>query len=244
MNFAGAAASVGMTDLPTAKRFLNEPSYTKFWQAMAVQPHQHRPEVPTLEVGGFWDQEDMWGPQAEYAAMRPNEKPNDPTHKVFLVLGPWNHGGWNNGPGSSLGGAYGKVTFGGQETGATYRSTIETPFFEFYLKGKPGFDLQDTASFRTGEDKWHRYAQWPPATTPGSGFHLGRLYLAPENKATFTAPAGDYNTVAGAYVSDPANPVPYRNRPVQSTYGDGSMWRTWLVEDQSFLDDRKDIAPV
>ena len=28
-----------------------------------------KPEVPTLEVGGYWDQEDMWGPQAEYEAL-------------------------------------------------------------------------------------------------------------------------------------------------------------------------------
>jgi putative CocE/NonD family hydrolase len=29
---------------------------------------------------------------------------------------------------------------------------------------------------------------------------------------------------------------------VQSTYGQGSTWRTWLAEDQTFVADRKDIA--
>jgi putative CocE/NonD family hydrolase len=29
---------------------------------------------------------------------------------------------------------------------------------------------------------------------------------------------------------------------VQSTYGEGSTWRTWLVEDQRFVSDRKDLA--
>ena len=58
-----------MTQLPTAKVFLSQPSYVKFWQDMAVEPHLHTPEVPTLEVGGYWDQEDMWGTQAEYAAL-------------------------------------------------------------------------------------------------------------------------------------------------------------------------------
>jgi putative CocE/NonD family hydrolase len=48
--------------------------------------------------------------------------------------------------------------------------------------------------------------------------------------------------VVASYVADPANPVPYRHRPIQATYGEGSKWRTWLVEDQRFLDDRKDIA--
>jgi len=238
VNFAGAAEAAGMTNLPTAKVFLTQPSYVKFWQDMAVEPHLSKPEVPTLEVGGFWDQEDMWGTQAEYAALRPNEPANDPKHKVFLVLGPWNHGGWARGPGDALGADFGKVTFGGVATGQIYRHTIESPFFEFYLKGKPGFDLVDTASFRTGENAWHRYDIWPPKT----GFHATRAYLAPDKQLTFTAPSGAYDVKAAAYVSDPADPVPYRNRPIQSTYGEGSKWRTWLVEDQKFVSGRKDLA--
>ena len=247
VNFAGAAKSAGMTDLPTAKVFLAEPSYVKFWQDMAVEPHLRSPEVPTLEVGGYWDQEDMWGTQAEYMALRPHEPASDPAHRVFLVLGPWNHGGWSRGPGDSLGSplgeksmqglpGYGEVTFGGEKTGEYYRTKIEAPFFEFYLKGKPGFDLKDTASFRTGENKWHRYDVWPPK----SGFHMTQAYLAPGNAISFTAPAS--KTASATYVADPANPIPYRHRPIQSTYGQGRTWRTWLVEDQRFVSDRKDLA--
>jgi putative CocE/NonD family hydrolase len=237
-SFAGAAVAAGMTNLPTADKFLMQPTYTKFWQDMAVERRLGKPEVPTLEVGGYWDQEDMWGTQAEYAALRPNEKPNDPLHRVFLVLGPWNHGGWARGAGEQLGGKFGTIAFGGEKTGEYYRAHLEAPFFEFYLKGKPGFDLKDTASFRTGENQWHRYDVWPPKV----GFHEERAYLEPEGKLSFTAPAGKYNVTAAAYVSDPADPVPYRHRPVQSTYGEGSTWRTWLVEDQRFVTGRKDLA--
>jgi putative CocE/NonD family hydrolase len=42
-------------------------------------------------------------------------------------------------------------------------------------------------------------------------------------------------------VSDPANPVPYRKRPIQPTYGDGSTWSTWLTEDQRFVASRPDV---
>ena len=45
-----------------------------------------------------------------------------------------------------------------------------------------------------------------------------------------------------SYVSDPANPVPYRHRPIQPTYGKGSEWYDWMVEDQHFVTDRKDVA--
>jgi uncharacterized protein len=226
VNFLGAAQAAKMENLPTAKIFLTEPSYTKFWQAMAVEKRLTKVEVPTLEVGGWWDQEDMWGTQAEYAALEPHDK----DHDVFLVLGPWNHGQWAR-PTHNLG----SVDFG-SDTGSFYRKTIEAPFFEKYLKDRPGFDLKDTASFRTGVDKWERYDAWPPTV----GFHAEKIYLTKDQGLSFTAPAGD--SVAATYVADPANPIPYRNRPIQATYGTGSKWRTWLVEDQRFVSGRKDLA--
>jgi len=238
VDFAGAAKAAGMSELPTAQHFLTEPSYVKFWQDMAVEPHLKAPEVPTLEVGGYWDQEDMWGTQAEYAALRAHEKPGQPLHKVWMVLGPWNHGGWAGGPGDKLGGKFGTITFGGEKTGEYYRAHYEAPFFEKYLKGKPGFDLEDTASFRTGENKWHSYAIWPPKV----GYHEERAYLEADHKLSFVGPKGDYDVKAAAYVADPADPLPYRQRPIQSTYGEGSTWRTWLVEDQRFVSGRKDLA--
>jgi len=227
-NFTGAAEAAKMSNLATAKMFLTQPAYTKFWQDMAVEKRLGKVEVPTLEVGGWWDQEDMWGTQAEYAAL----EPHDAKGEVFMVLGPWNHGGWG-GTTRHLG----AVDFGAA-TGDAYRKTIEAPFFEKYLKDKSGFDLKDTASFRTGVNEWERYAVWPPK----AGFHAAKLFLGPEKSLSFTAPTGGYETVAGAYVANPANPVPYRNRPIQSTYGDGSKWRTWLVEDQRFVSGRKDLA--
>ena len=228
VNFAGAAESAKMTNLPTAQMFLTHPEYNKFWQDMAVERRLNKVEVPTLEVGGYWDQEDMYGPQAEYAAL----KPHDTKHEVYLVLGPWNHGGW-----APTTRHLGALDFG-EATGATYRKTIEAPFFEKYLKARPGFDLVDVASFRTGVNQWERYSAWPPKT----GFHDARLYLLPEKTLAMTPPTGGYDVTAAAYVSDPSNPVPYRHRPVQSTYGNGSKWRTWLVEDQRFVFDRKDLA--
>ncbi len=227
-NFAGAAASAKMTNLPTAKLFLTQPAYTKFWQDMAVQKRLTKVEVPTLEVGGWWDQEDMFGTQAEYAAL----KPHDTKGEVFMVLGPWNHGGWG-GAAHNLG----AVEFGAP-TGDEYRKTIEAPFFEKYLKGRPGFDLKGVASFRTGVNQWQRYDVWPPA----AGFHGEKLYLAKDHDLGFTAPTGNYNTVAAAYVADPADPIPYRARPIESTYGKTSRWKPWLVEDQRFVSGRKDLA--
>jgi uncharacterized protein len=225
VNFAGAASAVGMADLPTAQAFIKQPTYTKFWQSMAVQPRLTKVEVPTLVVGGWWDQEDMWGAQEQYRAL----ESHDAKHEVFLVLGPWNHGGW-----SSTTRHLGELNFGAA-TGDQYRKRFEAPFFEKYLKDRDGFDLQDTASFRTGVNRWELYPSWPPVKSAKAT----NLYLTEDGGLSGTAPSGDGRV---SYVADPAKPVPYRPRPIGSTYGKGSKWYTWLVEDQRFVADRKDLV--
>ncbi len=231
VNFAGAADAAKIDLLPTIRHVIDEPSYTQSWQAMAVQRHLGKPEVPTLETGGFFDQEDMWGTQAEYAALSAHEDRSDFGHKAYLALGPWNHGGWY-GAGRTLG----SLDFG-EPTGSEYRKRIEAPFFERYLKDKSGFnEMADATAFRTGVNQWQTYEAWPPV----KGFTSAKLYLAAGGTLGFAPQAGGAGAVT--YVSDPANPIPYRERPIQPTYGKGSKWRTWLAEDQQFLKDRKDMA--
>ena len=236
VDFAGAAAAAKMSALPTAQAFLTQPAYTRFWQAMAVEDDLADVDVPTLEVGGYWDQEDMWGTQSEYAAL----KQRDPQHQVFLVLGPWNHGGWDS-PGRTLMSNFGGMDFG-EPTGTEFRRNFEASFFEKYLKDRPGFSLADTASYRTGANQWEHYAAWPPT----AGFTPAQLYLQPGRRLSFEPPVADADTpaqgIAASYVSNPADPVPYRHRPIQSTYARESQWYNWLVEDQRFVTTRNDVA--
>jgi len=227
-SLAGDIKKAGVGVLPTWQGFLDHPSYDHYWQIRAVEAHLTQVNVPTLEVGGWWDQEDMWGPQAEYAALKPHDKNGE----VFIVLGPWNHGQWARTTRS-----LGDVNFGAA-TGDQFRAQIEAPFFAHYLKDEGHFDLKDTASFQTGTDHWMRYSHWPPT----AGVTDRNLYLDADGSLSFTQPAGDA-TAFTTYVSDPANPVPYRKRPIEATYAPtGSGWYTWLVQDQRFLGDRKDIA--
>jgi uncharacterized protein len=228
-SFAAAAKKSGSHMLPTWQAFLDHASYDKFWSSRAVQPHETRVEVPTLEVGGYWDQEDMWGPQAEYAAL----KPHDARHEVFMVLGPWNHGQWN-GTSRRLGALDWGVPVSDQ-----FRAQIEAPFFAHYLKDEGDLPLQDTASFQTGSNIWKHYSHWPPT----EGVTTQNLYFGENGGLSFIAPTGDEQQVFAEYKSDPANPVPYRKRPIEATYAPtGSQWYTWLAQDQSFLADRNDIA--
>ncbi|WP_263350089.1 CocE/NonD family hydrolase [Acidicapsa acidisoli] len=211
-------------DLPTWQAFEKHPTYDSFWRSRAVEYHMDKVAVPTLTVGGYYDQEDMWGPQKEYASL----EPHDTDHQNFLVLGPWRHGSW-----SSSSRHLGALQYG-ESIGNEYRAQIEAKFFAKYLKDEPGFDIEDTASFQTGSNTWKRYAHFPPAEAKSTAFSLcGTGEIA----AGSTCAPGKMS-----YVSDPANPVPYRHRPIQPTYSEGSKWGTWMVEDQRLATDRKDVA--
>lgn len=233
-SFEGAAKRDGVDKLPTCLAFLQHPAYDAFWRARGVEWHLDQVTIPTLFVGGFWDQEDMFGPQESYAKI----EPHDARHENFLVIGPWNHGQWG-GTTRHLG----DIQFG-EPTTDEFRERYEAPFFAFYLKDEAGFNLKDTAAFESGSDRWREYTHWPPPESKSQNAYLspdGSLILSSsEPKQSSQGKLGTANN--REYVSDPANPVPYRHRPIQATYAEGSKWYTWMVEDQRFVSDRADVA--
>ncbi len=229
-SFAQDVAESGVKkSLPTWQDFLEHPSYDPVWRSRGVEYHLNTVSVPTLTVGGYYDQEDMWGPQEEYKRL----EPHDAAHQNFLVLGPWRHGSW-----AATTRHIGALQYGAA-IGEQYRQQIEARFFAHYLKdaagtNPSGFALTNTASFQTGSNAWKYYAHFPPPDSRLTDFCLG---------SDHRVQSGD-NCAAGSvsYVSDPANPVPYRHRPIQPTYGKGSQWYTWMVEDQRFVTGRSDVA--
>ncbi len=228
-SFAEDVKKSGSKLLPTWKLLLEHPAYDAVWSSRGVEHDLNTVAVPTLTVGGTYDQEDMFGPQIEYATL----EPHDTKHENFLVLGPWRHGYW-----SSSSRHLGSVDYG-QPIGKEFRSQIEAKFFAHYLKDAPGedkagFDLEDTASFQTGSNTWKRYAHFPPKEA-----QLTSLHLAAGGQLSWSEAGAQSKT---SYVSDPANPVPYRHRPIQPTYEPGSEWYNWMTEDQRFVTGRKDVA--
>jgi hypothetical protein len=228
-SFARDVKDSGSQMLPTWKLFLDHPTYDRYWSSRGVEHSLNAVAVPTLSVGGYYDQEDMYGPQIEYSIL----EPHDAKGENFLVLGPWRHGYWS----SSLRNL-GNLDFG-EPIGTEFRTQIEAKFFAHYLKDEPGtnasgFDLVDTASFETGSNTWKRYSHFPPLESRSTS-----LYLEGGGLLSWTDSTTEATT---SYVSDPANPIPYRHRPIQPTYSDGSQWFNWLTEDQGFVTNRKDVA--
>ncbi len=213
--------------IPTWNDYVAHPNYDEFWKAQAAVPYlNHTVTVPTLNVAGWWDQEDFYGPVTIYREM---EK-HDPNNLNFLVVGPWNHGGWGG-----AGKALGAIDFG-TNTADWYRAEVQRPFFACHLKGAAtGCTPAEATLFRAGDNKWVTSTTFPRK----EGVTATPIYPAAGGALSFTKP-----TTAAAtdvFVSDPANPVPYRKRPIQPTYGQGSIWRTWLTEDQRFVEHRPDV---
>ncbi|HMG34928.1 MAG TPA: CocE/NonD family hydrolase [Blastocatellia bacterium] len=210
--------------LPTWNDFVSHPDYDAFWKRQAFAPWLNRVTVPMLNVAGWWDQEDFYGPIKIYELL----ERHDSAHKNFLVVGPWNHGGWSRGDGQKLG----RIDFG-SATAAFYRREVLAKFFAYHLKGKGSPDFPEALTFRTGVNQWVRHDSWPPTSKATTR----PLYFQPGGKLSFDTPKAGAKDEFDSYVSDPANPVPYRPRPIDVRSG----WTTWLVEDQRFVDHRPDV---
>jgi putative CocE/NonD family hydrolase len=214
--------------IPYWNSTVEHPDYDAFWKKEAWVSQLHASTVPNLNVAGFWDQEDPWGP---WQIFRHAEE-NDPQHTNFMVAGPWYHGEWWSPKGDSIG----LIPFSGHETAREFRENIEAPFFRYYLHGKGEKPAWQASTFQSGSNTWRTYAAWPP-----KGSKPTNLYLHADGTLSFTAPdAKNTAKVYSEYVSDPANPVPYRQRPISPSYPAGD-WRTWEVADQRFVDHRPDV---
>jgi putative CocE/NonD family hydrolase len=214
--------------IPYWNSTVEHPDYDDFWKKEAWVSQLHASTVPNLNVAGFWDQEDPWGP---WQIFRHAEQ-SDPQHTNFIVAGPWYHGEWQSPKGESIG----LIPFGGHETAREFRENLEAPFFRYYLHGQGEKLAWQASTFQSGSNTWRTYAVWPPKEA-----RMTKLYLHADGTLSFTAPdAAKTGQTYREYISDPANPVPYRQRPISPTYPGGD-WRTWEVADQRFVDRRPDV---
>ncbi|MGE5105901.1 MAG: CocE/NonD family hydrolase [Sphingobacteriales bacterium] len=210
--------------IPTWNNIVKHPDYDSFWQKNSPLSYVPYPEIPQLHVGGYYDQEDINGPQLMYGHM---EK-KDTFSKNHIVLGPWNHGQWAAFKADSLG----KISFDSKT--AVWFQDLQKKWFDYWLKGKGDGKFEEAYCFQTGSNQWKTYKQWPPkeATTK-------KLFANANNTCSFL-PSNKDGFVS--FISDPDKPVPYRTQPIEATYGPGSRWKPWQVEDQRFISSRPDVV--
>ena len=210
--------------LPSWNDFALHPNYDAFWKKQSSLTSIHRPQIPIMHVGGYYDQEDMNGPQIMYNQL---EK-KDSSNLNFIVLGPWNHGQWAGPKADSLG----KISF--ESKTAVWFQTLQKQWFDYWLKGVGDGKFAEANCFQTGSNQWKSYNSWPPANAG-----VRNLYVKADHTAGFIKPTANTGTIR--YTSDPAKPVPYRAQPIEATYGEGSRWYSWHVEDQRFVSTRPDV---
>jgi putative CocE/NonD family hydrolase len=217
----GSRVSLPPETAPLWNIVMQHPSYDDFWQARDISRHVKR--VPAmLEVGGYYDAEDLAGP---WRTFRGIEKlaPGSDNH---IAIGPWAHGGWARGDGDAHGTLHWNT-----KTGAWFRDSIEVPFFMHYLAGGPAVALPKVLVYRSGGERWDRYDAWPPKNALSKS-----LYLSPSGGLSWTKP-GTAAKAFDEYVSDPANPVPVVDRPDRS-----GMPRDYMTGDQRFASKRSDVV--
>lgn len=102
--------------IPAWNDFIEHPDYDSFWKKELFTNAFHGATVPILNVAGWWDQEDPWGPWKIYSTLAKN----DPSHNNLIVAGPWNHGGWRGKDGLTLG----LIPFGDHKTSIEFDGLI------------------------------------------------------------------------------------------------------------------------
>lgn len=230
----------GLERLPFVARMMEHPAYDAYWQAYAVDKRlvEKPSRVPTLWTQGFWDQEDNWGANHAWRALK------EAGHEAnnWLVLGPWHHNQvWRSAP--SLGPIQWQV-----DTAHQYHQEIMFPFLDEHLRDGPPANLARVMAYNTGEKRWERLPDWPTVCDGTYIAELKPLYLDAGFSLSFDRPS----THAGSdtYTSDPARPVPYLPRPVVDPFaelGTGNLgkpyeaWSTSLAQDQRFVDGRPDV---
>jgi putative CocE/NonD family hydrolase len=201
------------------------PNYDQWWKDRNILPKLKNIKCATLTVGGWYDNEDLYGALQTYQHI---ERQNPGIFNV-LVVGPWDHGGWSRADGDWLGTAY--FT---EKTGQYYREQLELPFFNHFLKDKGDISkLKEVNLFDTGAHQWRAFEAYEP-----TGGTDTALYLGPNGTLSFLMPAFSSTENVphyAEYVSDPLKPVPYTQK-ITANYP-----RDYMTEDQRFASTRPDV---
>jgi len=207
--------------VPTWNEYMEHGDYDEYWKRQDVLQHLNNIKHPILNVAGWFDAEDFYGPMSIYYTI---EKKN-PDNKSIIVVGPWLHGGWARMEGDSLG----NIRFD-SKTGVYFREKVEFPFFLYYLKDKGELNLPEALAFETGSNQWKSYDEWPPKEAREKN-----LYFYADGKLSFSAPAETSDDANDSYISDPNKPVPF-SQEIRTSQG-----HLWMVEDQRFAARRPDV---
>ena len=186
-------------------------------------------KVPILNVAGWWDQEDFYGPLKIYETL---EK-HDAKTRNFFVAGPWNHGGWQRRR-QPLGPDRFRIA---TPASITARRS-QTPWFAYWLQGQGQTAARPKPP--TFRDRHERMASLRFVAAARSAT-ARKLYFRPHAaRLSFDAPAAGRRGFDEYVIR--SRPIRCRTGRARSTPTyPGPEWPVWLVQDQRFVDHRPDV---
>lgn len=182
--------------LPFWNQMMEHGNYDDFWKERNIAPHLKGVKAAVLNVGGWYDAENLYGTLKCYQAI----EEQNPGITNVLVMGPWYHGGWDWSENDYLG----DIKSNSRSAMLYFKEKIELPFFDFYLKGKGSYEKTEALIFDVGTNEWKRYKQWPVESGEATN-----IYLSSGKKLSFDKPSETGNSYFDQYSSDPAAPAPH-----------------------------------
>jgi putative CocE/NonD family hydrolase len=174
---------------------------------------------PMLMVGGWNDEQNIYGTIKSYEAVSKNNKA-----VTKYIVGPWTHGDYKSHDSLNY---VGNIYYGKGFNQEYFKKEFD--FFQAYLNNGPADTASVISLFNTGDKNW-----FSGAAMPATSSHT--FYLVPGEKLSSTQPASDEN-IFFEYLSDPAKPVPY----VEDDNFNLSVSKSSMTADQRFASKRPDV---
>ena len=221
---------VSARTIPFWNSIVEHPDYDEFWRKEALGQPAAQFDRAESERGWILGSGRPVGTVADFPPCRGEAIP------ITTISSSLDPGFMENGR-APKGDSIGLIPFGGHETAQgvprEYRGAV-----------LPLLPSRRRATNCTGRRRRSRAGRTPGTPTrPGrreSSRRRTSICTSTERSPSTPRRESERPNRIGEYVSDPANPVPYRQRPISPTYPAGD-WRTWEVADQRFVDHRPDV---
>lgn len=206
--------------LPFWNEMMAHGNNDKFWQMRNIRPHLKDINAQVLNVGGWYDAENLFGTLNAYKEIEKNK-----TNNNSIIMGPWFHMDW-----SPYGEErYSEILVNKKSTGQFFEDSVLIPFFNYHLKGKGKISTPEALMFDAGSLKWNKFQTWPPNNSVEKNFYLSADNSLSEEKSIVNKILYD------EFVSDPKKPVPH-------SYKIENGWDSnFMLTDQRFASQRPDV---
>ncbi len=206
--------------LPFWNEMMSHGNYDVFWQARNIRPYLKNIKTHVLNVGGWYDAENLFGTLNSYKEIEKNKSNNN-----SLIMGPWFHTDWI--PYGEE--RYSEILVNKKSTGQFYEDSVIIPFLNYHLKGKGQFNFPEALVYDVGKLNWQQFQSWPSQNTNEKKFYFSKDNVLSEEKSK------EQNILFDEFVSDLQKPVPH-------SYKIENGWDSnFMITDQRFASRRPDV---